>query len=218
MFLNIACRKPTTRSGSGSSNDDASSKTSLGAWLSLGKNEFHPYECSRCYRTFPTTQALGGHQNAHRKERNEECRLFVEACRARKKQKLVVPPHPHTPAVRAPERAPTLPAHNQTGYPPFRYPPPTQPPAPFSVSGSSYGPVTLNLGCGPQNAGGFRGGYNGYYQEAAVEMKLHLGDGDDERVMRWIEDSGSAVGENGLISNNSCEVSSEEEIDLTLRL
>ncbi|PIN07173.1 hypothetical protein CDL12_20264 [Handroanthus impetiginosus] len=35
------------------------------------------FTCSFCFKKFPSAQAMGGHQNAHRSERLEEKRLFV---------------------------------------------------------------------------------------------------------------------------------------------
>ncbi|TXG59789.1 hypothetical protein EZV62_014362 [Acer yangbiense] len=40
-----------------------------GEWLSLGNKKAYP--CLLCEKTFDTGPALGGHQNAHRKEREE---------------------------------------------------------------------------------------------------------------------------------------------------
>lgn len=35
------------------------------------------FTCSFCFKKFPSAQAMGGHQNAHRSQRLEEKRLFV---------------------------------------------------------------------------------------------------------------------------------------------
>ncbi|EEF32029.1 uncharacterized protein LOC8287219 [Ricinus communis] len=50
--------------------------TSIGSLLTL--NQPDVYICTRCSRGFPSSQSLGGHQNAHRRERNAERRVMQE--------------------------------------------------------------------------------------------------------------------------------------------
>ncbi|KAF8019826.1 hypothetical protein BT93_G0500 [Corymbia citriodora subsp. variegata] len=37
-----------------------------------------PYTCTLCFRSFISSQALGGHQNAHRREKREAKRLYIK--------------------------------------------------------------------------------------------------------------------------------------------
>ncbi|KAK3224300.1 hypothetical protein Dsin_011325 [Dipteronia sinensis] len=46
-----------------------------GEWLSLGNKKAYP--CLLCEKTFDTGPALGGHQNAHRKEREEAANIWM---------------------------------------------------------------------------------------------------------------------------------------------
>ncbi|KAL2225849.1 UNVERIFIED_CONTAM: Zinc finger protein GIS2 [Sesamum indicum] len=57
-----------------------------GPRICVDKNDIHEltklarswdFTCSFCFKKFPSAQAMGGHQNAHRTERLEEKRLFV---------------------------------------------------------------------------------------------------------------------------------------------